>query len=314
MSEPLVTIYCLAYNHEKYIRDMLDGLLMQETDFPYEIIVHDDASTDGTASIIREYEKKYPYFFKPIYQKENQYSKGIIISKEFIFPKARGKYIAHCCGDDYWTDKKKLQIQVEYMEGHPECSMCLHGYSKIEGSSKSIIKTYHCFSADTDIPADTILCWDYDHIPQASTSMYRREDARNRPDWFWMVGGIGDYPLYNYMLTIGEIHYIDRIMSVWRFHKESWSKDIIENRNKQVYHYDSLLKFLEELNLYTSYKYNESIERAKDKFYFFYHLANEEYREARKKACFNQQNIKTKVKVELGIFSPKLVRLIESLA
>lgn len=91
--EIMVSVICTAYNHEKYIRQCLDGFVMQKTNFKYEVIVHDDASTDNTAEIIREYEKKYPEIIKPIYQKENQYSKGVSIGK-IIYPLCQGKYLA----------------------------------------------------------------------------------------------------------------------------------------------------------------------------------------------------------------------------
>ncbi|MGN0620899.1 MAG: glycosyltransferase family 2 protein [Porcipelethomonas sp.] len=126
MPEIEVTVYCLAYNHEKYIRTALEGFVNQKTNFGYEVIVHDDASTDGTADIIREFEKNYPNIIKPIYQKENQHSKGIKIIKTFILPKAQGKYIASCEGDDYWTDPLKLQKQYDALESHPECSLSTH--------------------------------------------------------------------------------------------------------------------------------------------------------------------------------------------
>lgn len=113
---PLVSICCITYNHEKFIRDAIEGFLMQQTNFDFEIIVHDDASTDGTAEIIREYEKKYPELFVTIFQNENQYSQGIKPWPNFVFPMARGKYIALCEGDDYWTEPLKLQKQVDFLE------------------------------------------------------------------------------------------------------------------------------------------------------------------------------------------------------
>lgn len=99
---------------------------MQKTTFPFEVLIHDDASTDGTADIIREYEIKYPDIVKPIYQKENQYSKGIAISRTYNYPRAKGKYIALCEGDDYWIDPLKLQKQVDFLEGHSDYSMSFH--------------------------------------------------------------------------------------------------------------------------------------------------------------------------------------------
>lgn len=120
MGEPLISIVCEVFNHEPYLRQCLKGFVMQETTFPFEILIHDDASTDGSAAIIREYEKKYPHLFRPIYQTENQYSKGVLIWGAIQFPRARGKYIATCEGDDYWIDPLKLQKQVDFLEAHPK--------------------------------------------------------------------------------------------------------------------------------------------------------------------------------------------------
>lgn len=118
---PLVSVWVITYNHEKYIRQCLDGIFMQKVDFPYEILTHDDASPDGTADIIREYEAKYPGIIRPIYQTENQYSKvGFSAISRFNSERTRGKYIALCEGDDYWTDPGKLQMQVDFLEAHPE--------------------------------------------------------------------------------------------------------------------------------------------------------------------------------------------------
>ncbi len=128
-NRPLVSVCCLAYNHEPFIRQALDGFIMQKTPFPFEAIIHDDASTDGTAEIIREYAEKYPEIIRPIYQTENQFSRtGDYPHVAFVYPIARGKYIALCDGDDYWTDPLKLQKQVAFMERHPDCAMCYHDY------------------------------------------------------------------------------------------------------------------------------------------------------------------------------------------
>lgn len=126
MEDIVVSVICNAYNHEKYIREALEGFVMQKTDFSYEVLVHDDASTDGTADIIREYEAKYPELIKPIYQTENQYSQKKSISLSFQLPRVRGKYVAFCEGDDYWTDPYKLQKQVDALETNPEINICAH--------------------------------------------------------------------------------------------------------------------------------------------------------------------------------------------
>lgn len=134
---PIVSISCITYNHAPYIRQCLDGFLMQKTSFPIEILIHDDASTDGTQDIIREYEVRYPEIIKPIYQKENQYSKGVKVSLKYNYPRAKGKYIALCEGDDYWTDPLKLQKQVDFLESHPDYVMCSHQYRTYNQEEKT---------------------------------------------------------------------------------------------------------------------------------------------------------------------------------
>lgn len=130
-----VSVICNAYNHEPYIKDALESFVSQKTEFPFEVLVHDDASTDHTADVICQYEKKYPALIKPIYQTVNQYSQGINITNRFHLPRLRGQYVALCEGDDYWTDPYKLQKQYEAMEAHPEVDMCAHAGAQIRVSS-----------------------------------------------------------------------------------------------------------------------------------------------------------------------------------
>lgn len=133
---PVLSICCAAYNHERFIRECLDGFLMQETTFPVEILIHDDASTDGTADIIREYEARYPQAIKPVYEKENQYSKGT--GDLFSLKRASGQYIAICEGDDYWTDPTKLQTQVDFLDRNPDYVICYHDAKIVDESGKVV--------------------------------------------------------------------------------------------------------------------------------------------------------------------------------
>lgn len=121
-----VSVLCLAYNHEQYIEKCLSSIIRQKTTFDFEIIVNDDASTDNTINIIKKFEKKYPHKVKGIYQEQNRYSQGKAIIEEYMLPVASGKYIALCECDDLWLDDSKLQKQYDYMEKHPECSLCSH--------------------------------------------------------------------------------------------------------------------------------------------------------------------------------------------
>jgi len=160
MSEqPKVSICCVTYNHEPYIRDCLEGFLMQKTNFAFEILIHDDASTDKTADIIREYEKKYPDLIKPIYQIENQYSKGKKPWTNFLFPKVQGKYIAICEGDDFWVSPDKLQIQFDFMEANPDYSMCFHqAYAYLHGVDSECCKNIFSCIENRDYSAEEIVC------------------------------------------------------------------------------------------------------------------------------------------------------------
>ncbi len=140
----LVSILALSYNHEKYIRKCLDGFVMQQTHFKYEVLIHDDASTDRSAKIIREYQRRYPDIIFPIIQSDNQYSKGVRINDTYQYPRARGKYIAFCECDDYWTDSNKLQRQVDFMEQNPDYGLCYTDYTLLDEARESVIPS--CFA------------------------------------------------------------------------------------------------------------------------------------------------------------------------
>lgn len=130
-SQPLVSILCHCFNHEEYLEDALNGFLMQKTDFPWEVLLHDDASTDKSIEIIQRYVSLYPRIIKPIFQKENQYSKGLKPSF-FTTKVAQGKFFAFCEGDDYWLDENKLQIQADFLNENPSYSVCGHDAFTVE--------------------------------------------------------------------------------------------------------------------------------------------------------------------------------------
>lgn len=132
----LVTICCTAYNQEKFIKQCLDGFVMQKTQFRFEAIVHDDASTDNTAAIIKEYAEKYPEIIKPILEKENQYSKHNGSLRRIMRENMRGKYIATCEADDYWTDPYKLQKQVDILEADPNASMVYTAFRTVDANGE----------------------------------------------------------------------------------------------------------------------------------------------------------------------------------
>lgn len=259
--EILVSVYCLSYNHEKYIRQCLDGFVMQKTKFKFEVIVHDDASTDNSARIIKEYEEKYSDIIKPIYQNENQHSQGVKITDIFIMPRCRGKYIAICEGDDYWTDENKLQLQVDYMQDHEECTICCHGLSIIKEDGTFIENRIPCYG--NILMTQTIM---FDNMPQTATLMYRKKDFLERPNFFKETD-IGDYPLMLYMSTQGEFYCINKIMSCYRSGSiGSWSELTLKDTNKFKKHTQIMKVFLNQFDEYTNNKFSKVINLKKQRY------------------------------------------------
>lgn len=253
LETPVVSICCTTYNHEKYIRQALDSFLMQETNFPFEIIVRDDASTDKTAEIIREYEKRYPNIIKPIYEKENMYSKGVKPSL-VCFSKARGDYIALCEGDDYWTDPRKLQIQIESMNKYTDVKISFHKAYE-EGEKKQYICDY---KKTRVFELKDVLVGDGQFMPTASIVFFK-ECIRDFPEWFYSKAPVGDYFIQIFCSKNGGALYIDRAMSVYRVgHQGSWSQ-INKSFYKQFLLGRKINNCLRLLNKYYSYKYSRAI-------------------------------------------------------
>ena len=210
--EMIVSIACVAFNHEEYLHATLDSFLMQETSFPFEILINDDVSTDGTVDILKEYEAKYPNIVKPVYQTENQYSKGIN-TISLLFPYAKGKYVAFCDGDDYWTDTKKLQIQVDAMQKHPEVDLSFHPcYRDTDGVFTKVL-TKH---ADTDkIFSVNHSIKGHGKFAETVSMMFTRSLISSLPEWY-TTALPGDYVSEVMGAERGGSLYINRIMSAYR--------------------------------------------------------------------------------------------------
>lgn len=128
---PVVSILCTTFNHERYIEQALHGFLSQDTEYAFEVLVHDDASTDRTAEILREWQARYPTVLRTTLQTENQFRRGVR-PMELLLAQARGRYIATCEGDDYWVAPSKLQRQVAFLEAHPDFSCTAHNYYHLQ--------------------------------------------------------------------------------------------------------------------------------------------------------------------------------------
>ena len=220
-----VAINCLVYNHEPYLRDCLEGFVMQQTDFPFVAIVHDDASTDHSADIIREYAAKYPDIIHPIYETENQWRKadGSLRKIMNAAVEATGApYIAMCEGDDYWTDPHKLQKQVDFLDAHPEYTLCFHKVNNLILSTNTLECENTRDVLDTTSLKDLVVYGNYintcsvvyRHIPEVDT---KRK----------LLGSVcpGDYPLWVLVAEKGLIYKFQHSMAVYRVGSGIWSTE-----------------------------------------------------------------------------------------
>jgi len=222
----LVVVSCLAYNHEQYIRDALNGFVMQRTNFPFVAIVHDDASTDRTADIIREYAEKYPDIIKPIFETENQYSKHDG-SLGKIMREAReatgAKYIAMCEGDDYWTDPNKLQKQVDFLESHPDYSMCFHSAMVHHENTNQKDHLFSQLETREYFEEELSSKW-----LGATASFLVRKSVYSSPWHKEMAKSnkfiVGDYPLLLSCIRNGRIYAFSDCMSVYRINDGGWTQ------------------------------------------------------------------------------------------
>lgn len=308
----MVSIICTTYNHENYIEKCIDGFLEQVVNFKYEILIHDDASTDKTADIIKRYERKYPDRFKCIYQTDNQYSKGVKIGK-ILFEKSVGKYIAWCEGDDFWCDKNKLQMQVDYMEKNKDCSLCVHaGYLAYEDGilKKQMFKP---FVQNKIISHEEILeKWLF---PTASI-LYRKSCRMQYDLGYGKNIPCGDFPLAVYLSNKGHVYYMNRSMCVYRtFSKSSLSRELKNDsikRKKRTFEFIQLLNKIDEKE---NYEYHDIIEKHILKVEFDQLVADYDYKTIKKDkylTCYNNLKLHVKIILCLGFYFPNIIpRLIE---
>lgn len=278
-NKPLVAIHCITYNHEPYIREALEGFVMQKTNFPFVAIVHDDASTDRTAEIMREYAEKYPDIIKPIYETENQYSKrdgslGRIMNAAIDATGA--KYVAVCEGDDYWTDPLKLQKQVDFLESHPDYSMCATN-SFILNENKTLYKSTNFVENSKDISLEEIILRGGSFI-ETATILIRSYFLKNIP-YQNKNFHVGDFPLKIYMAYMGKVCILNDITTVYRINSNgSWTarhrkliettKGVKEYVNKDIY-------ILKTMDILTEKKYSKVFNKRIVQFshYFYYKVS-----------------------------------------
>jgi glycosyltransferase involved in cell wall biosynthesis len=243
---PIVSISCLTFQHSKYIKQCLDGFLMQQTTFPVEVLIHDDASTDGTEEIIREYEAKYPDIIKSLYEKENQWVKGRRGSAVFNFPRAKGKYIAMCEGDDYWTDPLKLQKQVDFLEGNPGYEMCFTNCRTVSAVNETLNKSFVNYKNNSFTKDDLLF------VAPTLTRVFRNQNLAG----FNLTEILGlDAILLIFQLHRGKAWFINEVTASYRKHSGGiWS--LANELSKAKYYFDIRLNAFEIIDESLVLKFN----------------------------------------------------------
>ena len=253
----LVSIKCLVYNHEPYLRQCLEGFIMQKTNFRFEAIVHDDASTDGSAAIIREYAEKYPDIIKPIYETENQYSKHDGSLRRIVNSACKGKYIAICEGDDYWIDSLKLQKQVDFLESHPDYILCgTNGLILWDNGTNSPEYFNRNFVSRELQPEDVIGKW-----PFPTASLLFRRELYDIADGFKCRIYSGDIRLILVALANGRIWSLADVSTVYRLNENPYSSsNTIKRRNDHnLFYYGQMIKLYSAYDDYTDGRFHEFV-------------------------------------------------------
>lgn len=257
--EIIVSVCMISYNHEKYIRKALESVLRQKTNFKFEILIHDDASPDNTAKIIKEYELKYPQVIKPIYQSENQFSKGKMVTKEFNYPRAKGKYIAFCECDDFWVDEYKLQKQVDFLENNKDIYSVAHKYMIIDKNNNIIDYSHRTEKLDRFFNKNDALKLK-SGLFHPSTIMFRGSILQDKRffegfDKCCILGG-HTYMIY-YFAQLSDIYIMDDCMSAWRYVQDDRGTSYSSRANNHKITYQiKLLDMYYRYKSFFKYEYN----------------------------------------------------------
>lgn len=304
-----VSVICLTYNHEKHIARTLDGFVNQKTDFAFEVLVHDDCSTDGTADIVRDYAEKYPDIIKPILQAENQYSKGVWIDRDIVAPKAKGDYVAFCEGDDYWCDMDKLQKQYDFLSAHPEYSACVHKtvFHNLSTGKDVLVPN---IDADRDYSLEEIVLAG-GGIFGTNSAMMRTEISRDMPESF-RAKGFSDFQLFLYAAAEGKVHCLNEAMSVYNVGVAgSWTQTMMNDVQRRIDHCEVFIDLIDRIDAYYNEKFHSILLKKKQEMeYLMFKLKKD------RKAMFRPEyrqwlvpDIKLSVKLKIAALCPSLVKL-----
>ena len=212
--QPLVSVVVITYNHKKFIREAIDGVLMQETDFPVEIIIGEDCSTDGTRGILEDLQRTYPGAVRLLDSDRNL---GANLNSERTKTAALGKYVAILEGDDFWTDKQKLALQVELMERHRECSLCFHPVTLLDDTSGHVEREWPVMEARSPFQGTESCVKLGNFIPTCSVMMRQSMQAQLPGSFDGFI--LGDWPMWLLTSLRGSVACIDSVMGCYRLHE-----------------------------------------------------------------------------------------------
>lgn len=309
----LVSINCMAYNHEEYISDAIEGFLMQKTNFEYEILIGEDCSTDSTRIIIQEYMNKFPNKIKLITSDNNVGAKR---NEKRLQQSSLGKYIALCEGDDYWIDPYKLQKQVDYMEKNSECMMCFHSAEVIQSNGKSSGKYIRPFIRNKICSVEEIILGLGSKFTPTASVIYRKELMDTPPVWFKETS-FSDYPIALIVSYYGYAYYIDEVMSVYRTGVIGSATNRITNskdaKNKLINHNKELIWILEQFNSFSNNKYLKTVNRViKEREIQILLLEKKIHKinDIKYKSYFKEVGFKNKIKLYFRYYFPRAYSMI----
>lgn len=290
----MVSIRCLVYNHEHFLRQCLDGFVMQKTSFRFEAIVHDDASTDASAAIILEYADKYPDIIKPIIEKENQWSKGDNSLNRILDAACNGKYTAFCEGDDYWTDPQKLQRQVDFLEAHPDFSFCVHDTKVYNQKTRELL--YKKQEVLNDHPEGYVIKMNYGKWVTRPLSLMWRTDILKEKDYTQCRSKL-DIVMAYFLLRKGNGYLLPDVMGVYRVHDGGISNGIPYVQFHRMV-FEGHKAIIEVDPCYDSYKY--LLDNLKNTMWYNLHSANFAYIKELEIYVWKNYNISSFINLQLS--------------
>lgn len=248
---PKVSVCMITYQHGPFIRQALESAINQQTNFQYEIVIGEDMGLDDTRVICEEFASRYPETVRLLPSLQNL---GMIANFTRTFQACRGELIAFLEGDDYWTDENKLQVQVDFMHTHPECSLSFHSVTvKMDRSDGKKEWTMPWgLTKDVFDTSDLLGAW---FIPSASC-MFMNYGDLNLPEWYYRCAS-GDIPLMLLLSQRGPFRFIDRNMGVYRLHDGG-----VSNTHKGINKVLMMIFIYERFNEYTSFRYQSKISAA----------------------------------------------------